>query len=126
MNFKNKKYQSGRQILLNTLNNINFSDQKLEDIKKYIETKELPEFEAPYAEKKKERFVKLFANKDYGIQNDGTLIYKPLNKEILSSKEKETKLSEMYDDDKIGVGTGRLTMTPWNRNDETRSRKRVE
>ena len=106
MNLKNKKYQSPRQLLLNTLNNIKFSDQKLRDIKHYIETNKLPEFDPPYAEKKKEQFVKNFANDDYGIKDDGTLVYIPLNKEILSSREKEKKLSEMYDDDKIGVGTG--------------------
>jgi hypothetical protein len=106
MNLKNKKYQSPRQLLLNTLNNIKFSDQKLRDIKHYIETNKLPEFDPPYAEKKKEQFVKNFANDDYGIKDDGTLVYIPLNKEILSTKEKDKKLSEMYDDDKIGVGTG--------------------
>ena len=57
MNLKNKKYQSPRQLLLNTLNNIKFSDQKLRDIKHYIETNKLPEFDPPYAEKKKEQFV---------------------------------------------------------------------
>ena len=88
MNSNNKKNQSSRQMLLNILNNIKFSDQKLRDIKHYIETKELPEFDAPYAEKKKEQFVKNFANNDYGIKDDGTLVYIPLNKEILSSKEK--------------------------------------
>ena len=52
MNSNNKTNQSSRQLLLNILNNIKFSDQKLRDIKHYIETKELPEFDPPYAEKK--------------------------------------------------------------------------
>ena len=106
MSFKTKKYQSPRQILLNTLNNIKFSDQKLRDIKSYIQTNELPEFDPPYAEKKKEQFLKNFDNDDYAIKDDGTLIYKPLNKEILTTREKDEKLSELYDDDKVGVGTG--------------------
>jgi hypothetical protein len=89
MSFKTKKYQSPRQILLNTLNNIKFSDQKLRDIKEYIKTDQLPEFDPPYAEKKKEQFLKNFDNDDYAIKDDGTLIYKPLNKEILSTREKE-------------------------------------
>jgi len=40
------------------------------------------------------------------IKDDGTLIYKPLNKEILSTGEKEDILGKMYNDDKIGVGIG--------------------
>jgi hypothetical protein len=79
--------------LLNTLNNIKFSDQKLRDIKHYIETNELPEFDPPYAEKKKEQFIKNFVNDDYGIKDDGTLVYIPLNKQrniIKQRKRKET------------------------------------
>ena len=51
-------------------------------------------------------FLKLFGNNKYEINDDGALIFKPLNKEILPTKEKDEKLKELYDDDKIGVGTG--------------------
>ena len=103
---KKKTYQSPRQLLLNSLNNIKFTDQKLRDIKHFIETKKLPHFDPPYANSKREQFIKNFDNDNYKIKDDGTLIYKPLNKEILSTGEKENILGKMYNDDKIGIGIG--------------------
>ena len=98
--------QSPRQLLLNSLNNIKFTDKKLQDIKHFIETKKLPHFDPPYANVKRDQFIKNFDNNNYGIRDDGTLIYKPLNKEILSTREKEDTLEKMYNDDKIGIGIG--------------------
>lgn len=104
MSFKESK-QTTRQLLLNALNNIKFTDQKIRDVKTYVRTKQLPEFDAPYAMSKQKHFLKLFGNNNYEVK-EGSLYYKPLNKEIAPDKKQEEIMQELYDDDKVGLGTG--------------------
>ena len=89
------------QLLLNTLNNLEYSDHFLKQLKRYLRTGNVPQVNTDRGQKKfEERY-----QDDYVIEGDH-IVYEPLNLELVSGKDRDEKLKKMYDDLKIGTGAG--------------------
>ena len=87
--------------LYRTLNNYDYSDQNIEIVKQYLQSNILPSSFSYY----KKRRYKLMYKKDFVVEN-GELIYKPLNLQVIHDKDKEDVLKKLYDDPDQGIGLG--------------------
>ena len=86
--------------VINTLNNYNWNDENINNIKNYILNGWLPSFKTNY---QKDKFIQRF--KDFVIEND-KIIYKPLNLEVVPNNKKDEILNEFYDGLKA-IGSGK-------------------
>ena len=76
--------------LYRTLNNYDYSDENIEIIKNYVQNNILPSSFTYY----KKRRYKLMFKKDFVVEN-GELIYKPLNLQVIHNKDKEDILKSV-------------------------------
>ena len=91
---------SNNRYIFKKLNNYDYSTEGINNIINYINNKIIPsELTTNY---KKSLFEKRF--KDFIIK-DSKLYYKPLDLEVITDDQKQTKLKELYDDMKIGPGS---------------------
>ena len=86
--------------VINTLNNYNWNDENINNVKNYILNGWLPSFKTNY---QKDKFIQRF--KDFVIEND-KIIYKPLNLEVVPNNKKDEILNEFYDGLKA-IGSGK-------------------
>ena len=87
--------------LLNKLNNYDWSDEQIEIIKSYINTKTLPQFRTNAL---KNRFIEKY--KDFIVENN-KLIYEPLHLEVIPDDKRDETLQKFYDGFKA-VGSGKV------------------
>ena len=69
--------------IINKLNNYNWSDEEINNVKQYILNKQLPLFNSNY---QKTRFIEKYKN---FIVEDNKLIYKPLNLEVIPDNKRD-------------------------------------
>ena len=91
MKYNNMKYN--KRNLINTLNNLNWSDDNIILIKEYLINRTLPYYiNTNY---KRNRFTDRF--KDFEIK-DNKIYFKPLNLEVIPNDKKEETLKNFYND----------------------------
>ena len=86
------------------LNNYDYSKTNLNRVKEYIEKKIIPTDLTP---QQKTTFINRYKSNLFSVK-DNKLFYTPLNIELVEDDPKiiSSKLKELYDDPKIGVGLG--------------------
>jgi hypothetical protein len=84
------------------LNNFNYSDESIKQVKEYLRTRNLPE--SLDNSGKKKRFLAKW-EKDFKIEND-QLVYSPLNLIVVPDDERDMVLKKIYEDINQGVGQG--------------------
>ena len=87
-----------KHIIINKLNNYDWSDEQIEIVKNYILNGVLPS-------QKKKRFIEKY--KDFVVENN-KIIYKPLNLEVIPNDKKEETLKRFYDEFKA-IGSGKVS-----------------
>ena len=87
------------QLLLK-LNNYNYQDDYLNNIKIYLRTKQFPDDFSDY-----QKLHTRIQYKDFEVR-ENSIYYKPLNLKAVPESEKEAVLKELYDDPAIGIGAG--------------------
>ena len=88
------------KTILTKLNHLDYTDIYVDAIYDYIKNGNIPEaFDYNQGYNIKKHY------KDFKIV-DGKLYYTPLNLEVVKEGEREELLKRMYDDIKVGVGSG--------------------
>lgn len=83
------------------LNNLDFTEQFINEVKDYLQTDKLPEFTDDRAKRK---FIKRFS-RDWSILN-GYLYFIPLKLVVIPHDEIQERLQEIYDDPVLSLGKG--------------------
>ena len=83
------------------LNNYGYSDEDLEEVKKYLTNRELPE--KINTNVKAKRYDEKWGQ--FEIRDD-KLFYKKLNLEVVRNNERNEKMKELYEDEINGPGRG--------------------
>ena len=87
--------------MFRSLNGLKFTDENIENVKKYILTRQLPTTLSPFEQ---QRFRNNF--KDFIIE-DGKLIYEPKHLEVIKDSDiDETLKTFLYDNPVYGIATG--------------------
>ncbi len=95
----NNKFNSGLYL---QLNNFNYGDQNIAQVKEYLRTRQLPA-SIDTAGKKKRFLAKWETN--FKIEND-KLVYSPLNLIVVPDDKQNDVLKKIYEDITLGVGQG--------------------
>jgi hypothetical protein len=82
------------------LNNYDYSDDFLDQLKDYLEFDDIPDDWSPSQ-------IKIFKRryKNYHLEGN-KIIYTPLNLEVVHENDIDTKLKVLYNDDRYGAGKG--------------------
>ncbi len=86
--------------MLRSLNGLKFTDENIENVKKYILTRQLPTTLSAFEQ---QRFRNNF--KDFIIE-DGKLIYEPKHLEVIKDSDIDETLKTLYDNPVYGIATG--------------------
>ena len=89
--------------IINKLNNYDWSDEEIDNIKYYVKHKITPKFKT---NAKRNRFIEKY--KHFIIRNNN-LIYKPLNLEVIPNDKREETLQQFYNDYKA-IGSGKVNL----------------
>ena len=89
--------------IINKLNNYDWNDEEINNVKDYILKNNLPIFRS-YALQK--RFIEKYKN--FIVQNN-KLFYKPLNLEVIPNDKRLSVLQRFYDDFKA-IGNGKTAL----------------
>ena len=79
-----------KTIIINKLNNYDWSDDEINKIKQYLLNGILPQFSSNF---RKNRFIEKF--KDFEVR-DNKIYFKPLNLEVISNDKKQQVLTNFY------------------------------
>ena len=86
--------------MFRSLNGLKFTDENIENVKKYILTRQLPTTLSAFEQ---QRFRNNF--KDFIIE-DGKLIYEPKHLEVIKDSDIDETLKNLYDNPVYGIATG--------------------
>lgn len=86
--------------LMRSLTNLDYSNENLDILKTYIESKTFPD---SFSEYKKNRYKSLYKN---FILDNGNFVYRPLNLTVIRDNDREKTIKDMYDDPQFGFGLG--------------------
>ncbi len=86
-----------KTLIINKLNNYNWSDEEIEKVKQYLLNGILPD-------RNKKRFIEKF--KDFEIRDD-KLYFKPLNLNVIPNDKKQETLKHFYDNFQ-SIGNGKV------------------
>ena len=86
-----------RTIIINKLNNYDWSDEQIERVKQYLLYGTLPNY-------KTKRFIEKY--KDFEVK-ENKIFFKPLNLEVIPNDKKQQTLKNFYDDFKA-IGNGKV------------------
>jgi hypothetical protein len=84
------------------LNNYDYSRENLERVKDYLRTGQTP---ADLNDRQRATFVQRYGRGEFEVKRN-RVFYKPLGVELVCKEDIEAKLQPLYDDFKVGVGSG--------------------